>query len=113
MAQFLATAAFDAVYEIRARGRQMREAVAGIPQLTMRQRDCVVLAAQGKSDTQAAKLLGVSSDTVHQHLEAAKHRYGVATRAELIVRVLFDGQIPFEAILGDRRGTGMLSTGLT
>lgn len=99
MAQYVATAAFDAVHQIRARGHDVQEVANGIPHLTSRQRDCILLAARGKSDTEAAKLLGISSDTVHQHLEAAKHRYHVATRAELIVRVLFDGQIPFEAIL--------------
>ena len=99
MAQFAATAGFDALHEIHARGAQTQDTAVGIPQLTMRQRECILLAAKGKSDTQAAKLLGISSDTIHQHLEAAKHRYGVATRAELIVRVLFDGQIPFEAVL--------------
>jgi len=39
-----------------------------------------VLAAQGKSDTDAGVLLGISNQTVHQHIETAKRRYGVATR---------------------------------
>lgn len=67
--------------------------------LTQRQFDCLVLAAQGKSDWHIAQLLGISADTVHQHIEAAKRRYGVASRTQLVVRALFDSQITFADII--------------
>jgi LuxR family quorum-sensing system transcriptional regulator CciR len=70
-----------------------------IPRLSARQLDCVMLAARGKSDTDAGQLLGISGQTVHQHVEAAKRRYGVATRAQLIVHALFDSQLAYEDIL--------------
>jgi LuxR family quorum-sensing system transcriptional regulator CciR len=69
------------------------------PHLSNRQLECIVLAARGKSDTDAGQLLGISNQTVHQHIEAAKRRYGVATRVQLIVLTLFDRQLAFEDIL--------------
>ena len=54
-----------------------------------------MLAAQGKSDWHIGQLLGLSSDTAHQHIETAKRRYGVASRTQLVVRALFDQQITF------------------
>jgi LuxR family quorum-sensing system transcriptional regulator CciR len=67
--------------------------------LTTRQLDCVVLVARGKSDWEAAKILGLSQDTVHQHVETAKRKYGVATRTQLVIRALFDNQLGFEEVI--------------
>lgn len=67
--------------------------------LTPRQLDCLVLVGQGKSDTDTAQLLGLSRDTVHQHIETAKHRLNVASRQQLVARALFDGLITFRDIL--------------
>jgi len=69
------------------------------PRLTPRQLDCLVLAAGGKSDWHAGQLLGISDQTVHQHIEEAKRRYGVATRLQLVVRALFDGHLTFRDIV--------------
>ncbi|HVV29191.1 MAG TPA: helix-turn-helix transcriptional regulator [Rhizomicrobium sp.] len=60
------------------------------PQLTPRQRDCVVLVARGKSDWEIGRLLGISECTVHKHVEDAKRRFGVSTRIQLVVQALFD-----------------------
>ena len=65
------------------------------PQLTPRQRDCVALVAQGKSDWEVGKLLGISESTVHKHIEDAKRRFGVSTRIQLVVRSLFDAKLSF------------------
>ena len=65
------------------------------PQLTPRQRDCVVLVAQGKSDWEIGQLLGISESTVHKHIEDAKRRFGVSTRIQLVVRSLFDARLSF------------------
>jgi LuxR family quorum-sensing system transcriptional regulator CciR len=67
--------------------------------LTSRQLDCVVLVARGKSDWEAAQLLGLAQDTVHQHVETAKRKYGVATRTQLVIRALFDNQLGFEDVI--------------
>jgi LuxR family quorum-sensing system transcriptional regulator CciR len=69
------------------------------PQLTRRQLDCVVLAGRGKSDRDVAQILGISDQTVHQHMEEAKRRYDVATRMQLIVRVLYDNHVVFGDLL--------------
>jgi LuxR family quorum-sensing system transcriptional regulator CciR len=69
------------------------------PQLTPRQRDCVVLVAQGKSDWEIGQLLGISESTVHKHIEDAKRRYCVSTRIQLVVRALFDARLTFADVM--------------
>lgn len=69
------------------------------PLLTDRQRDCVLLVARGKSDSVIAQLLNISPATVNEHIECAKRRYSVATRTQLIVRVLFRGEIWFADVM--------------
>ena len=72
------------------------------PRLTPRQRDCMVLAAQGKSDWEIGKLLGISESTVHKHIEDAKRRFGVSTRIQLVVRGLAEAKLSFADILGGK-----------
>ena len=55
----------------------------------------MVLAGRGKSDRDVGQILGISDQTVHQHMEAAKRKYEVATRMQLVVRALFDSQLAF------------------
>jgi LuxR family quorum-sensing system transcriptional regulator CciR len=92
-AHHLACFAFEAA-------RRLQGAKTGPPPaLTQRQLDCIVLVARGKSNWVAGQLLGLSDQTVHKYVEAAKARYGVATRTELVVRALNDGQISFADVL--------------
>jgi LuxR family transcriptional regulator, quorum-sensing system regulator CciR len=103
-AQYLACFAFEAA-------RRLKLKLAGDdppdgPRLTQRQLDCLVLAARGKSNWVAGQLLGLSDGTVHKYLEAAKRRYGVSTRTELVVRALYDGQLAFSDVMGDTRQGG-------
>ncbi len=102
-AQYLACFAFEAARRLQLAGHhgetdQVR--------LTQRQLDCLVLAARGKSNWVAGQLLGLSEGTVHKYLEAAKRRYNVSSRTELVVRALYDGQISFADVMGDRRQDG-------
>lgn len=91
-AQALGSFAFEAARGLRPGGQsRWLEPVA----LSGRQRDCVLLAAQGKSDTTIAQLLGLKPRTINEHIEAAKRRYGVATRAQLVVQALLRGEIWF------------------
>lgn len=69
-----------------------------VPLLSPRHVDCIALVAAGLGDTQIAALLGLSQDTVHQHIRDAMRRYGVFKRTALVFRALFDGQICFQAI---------------
>jgi len=68
------------------------------PVLTDRQRDCVLLAARGKTDWETGQLLNVSEETVACHIKHACERYGVYKRSSLMIRTLFDGTITFSDI---------------
>ena len=67
--------------------------------LSDRQRDCVIWAARGKSDWEISQILGISHETVIQHLKQARQRYGVSKRTMLAVSALFDGTISFIDVL--------------
>jgi LuxR family quorum-sensing system transcriptional regulator CciR len=96
-AQYLACFAFEAARRLK-RAAEQQDAADG-PRLTQRQLDCLVLVARGKSNWVAGQLLGLSEQTVHKYVEAAKRRYGVSTRTELVVRALYDGQLSFGDVL--------------
>ena len=67
--------------------------------LSQRQRDCLVQVARGKSDGVIAELLGLRPRTVNEYVEAAKRRYVVATRQQLVVKALFRSEISFSEVL--------------
>ena len=69
------------------------------PALSPRQKQCLELAAQGKSDWAISRILGVSESTVHHHMITTLRKMGVATRAQAIVKALFQGDIRFLDIL--------------
>ncbi len=98
-AHYVGSFAFEAarrLVQLRASKKKGRTVVATErPKLTRRQLDCVVLAGRGKSDRDVAQILGISDQTVHQHIEDAKRKYDVATRMQLVVRALFDSQLAF------------------
>jgi DNA-binding CsgD family transcriptional regulator len=71
----------------------------GPVQLTDRKRECVIWAARGKSDWEIARILGISDQTVIEHLKHARERYGVGRRTLLAVHALFDGTIGFLDVL--------------
>ena len=92
-AHYVGARAFDAAEALL----KAAPAIVG-PQLTPRQRDCVALVAQGKSDWEVGQLLGISESTVHKHIEDAKRRFGVSTRIQLVVRSLFDAKLSFSEV---------------
>jgi DNA-binding CsgD family transcriptional regulator len=61
--------------------------------LSARERQCLELAACGKSDWAISQLLNISEHTVHKHIEAAKRRLGVATRVQAIVWAAYRHEI--------------------
>jgi len=69
-----------------------------VPVLTDRQRDCVVLMAQGKTDREIAIMLGISRETVTTHITAACERYGIFKRQLLVTLTLYDGTLTFDDV---------------
>ena len=91
MAQSVGVFAFEAARKLVRREQ-------GIPhfepvRLTHRQLECIVLVARGKTDWEIGKILGISEETVKQHLKDARERYDVPKRVQVIIRALFDCQI--------------------
>jgi LuxR family quorum-sensing system transcriptional regulator CciR len=54
--------------------------------------------AQGKTDWEISKILGLKEDSITKVINAARRRYDVANRTELVVAALFDGQISFNTV---------------
>ena len=55
----------------------------GDPPLSARERDLVVLVAQGRSDAQIASQLFISVSTVRSHLDRIRDKTGCRRRADL------------------------------
>ncbi len=63
------------------------EQVAGVTkhaQLTQRERELLILLAEGTTQAAAANRLDLSISTINQHLRAARSKLGVGTTAEAI-----------------------------
>jgi LuxR family transcriptional regulator, quorum-sensing system regulator CciR len=96
LAQLVGAFAFEAARRLR----NMRAGDADPPpQLTDRQRDCVIWVARGQSDWEIARILDLSPETVTEYLKRARERYGVCKRTLLTVHTLFDGTISFTDVL--------------
>lgn len=86
-------------------------ALPSAPMLSERERECLELAAQGKSDWDISQMLGISESTVHKHVESAKRRLGVSTRIQAVVWAVQHREICFgdvgqsSSILRTRRST--------
>ncbi len=98
-AQALGCFAFEAARRTLREKQELSENYVVPAPLTDRQRDCVLFAARGKSDSVIAQLLDIRPSTVNEHIEAAKRRYSVATRTQLIVRALFGSEISFSEVI--------------
>ncbi len=78
---------------------------AGTATLSDRQRECLLWAARGKTAVETGIILGISAETVVQHLKVARERYDVHCRQSLILCALYDGLIGFDDIFR-WRGSG-------
>jgi len=93
--QIIGPFAFHAAHRIVTNGalRPVR-----VVRLHPRQRECVVLAGQGKSNGVIAQILGLRPSTVKSYLEDARRRYDVSSKAQLIVAATLDGEINLSEI---------------
>ncbi len=69
---------------------------AGRRHLSRRQLQCLQLLAAGKSDWEIGRILGLSVETVHDYVKAARAAYDVVTRTQLVVLGLRDAWISFD-----------------
>ncbi len=67
--------------------------------LSRRERECLELTGQGKSDWVIGQILGISERTAHNHVERAKKRLGVASRTQAVVKALFRHLISFGDVI--------------
>lgn len=94
-ARLVGTMAFDS-----ARALLDTDKLVNVPvPLSPRQIDCIALVAQGKSDWEIAQILSLGRDTVHEYVEAARRRYGVRRRTQLVLRAVRDGHLNIEALV--------------
>lgn len=97
MAQLVGSFAFQAA---RAMVLRMRSLPDELPvQLTSRQLECIVLVARGKTDWEIGKILGISEETVKQHIADARMKYDVPKRIQVVMRAIFDGRVPISEML--------------
>lgn len=96
VAQLAGNFAFEAARRLWT-GRGHRAAGMAHP-LTDRQRDCALWVARGKGDWEISRILGLSQETVAQHVSQACQRYEVNKRTLLVTRTLFDGTLTFTDI---------------
>ncbi len=69
----------------------MREEQPQPPPLTPREIECTRWAAEGKTDHEAARIIGISERTARFHIDNARRKFGVATRIQLIVKLIREG----------------------
>ena len=61
------------------------------PPLSPRERECTRWVAEGKRDCEIATIVGIKYGTVRFHVNNAMHKHGVATRMQLVVKLLREG----------------------
>lgn len=95
LAQFIGATAFASARRLSGIRRPDRDR----PRLSGRQRDCIYWAARGKSAWEISRILGISHETVIQHLKEARFRYGVDKSGQLAIHALYDGAFTFIDVL--------------
>lgn len=63
----------------------------GAAMLSRRENECVSLVADGKTDGEIGLILNISERTSRFHIDNARRKFGVATRIQLIVRLIREG----------------------
>lgn len=61
--------------------------------LTGRQREALSFMAQGKTDWEIGKILGISEKTANRHCESAKRQLGVTTRTHAVAVAVHNGWV--------------------
>jgi DNA-binding CsgD family transcriptional regulator len=61
------------------------------PNLSARERDCLVYVAQGMNDADIAAKLAIAQSTAHFYVEKAKRKLGAKTRAQAVAHLIAAG----------------------
>lgn len=69
------------------------------PHLSQRERDCLRLVANGKTDWEISVILGISVETARQYVKRARSAYDVVSRTQLVVLALRDSWLWIEEAL--------------
>ena len=67
--------------------------------LTEREREIVILLGHDKSEKEIARILGISPDTVNDHLKHARQRFGVRKSTLLVICGLITGSITWSDLI--------------
>ena len=79
---FIANYAVGAILQRRCSSRRSRDV------LSPREHECLLWAAEGKTDWEIATILGISKPTVAKHILAAREKLGAVTKAHAIAVAL-------------------------
>lgn len=63
------------------------------PELTTREKECLLWTCKNKSAWEIGKILNISEHTVNFHLNNARKKYGVSNKFHLVVKAIADGVI--------------------
>lgn len=85
---FAGLEALARMHELGLQGDQGR-----VPPFSPRERECLHWIVAGKSDWEIGQILSISEKTVNTHVERAKHKLGVTSRAQVIVAAMRHGLI--------------------
>jgi LuxR family transcriptional regulator, quorum-sensing system regulator CciR len=95
-AQMIGVWGFEAARRIQERRRDFKPV-----KLSRRQLQCMILAARGNSDWSIGQQLGISKETVSEHIDKVRAAYGVASRVQMTTRALYEGIFCFADVLDD------------
>jgi len=90
------------LFESAARLGNVHRPPVEMPHLSRRERECLELVGQGKSDWEISRILGISAHTVHTYVASAMRRFKVSTRQQALVCALAWHQISFGDVLRAR-----------
>jgi LuxR family quorum sensing-dependent transcriptional regulator len=84
----------------------LKDAARRSPGLTAREAEVLSWIAEGKSDWQIGKILGISRKTVNYHIENVKRKFGVASRIQALMAALASAAFAPGAGGGSSRSQG-------
>jgi len=76
------------------------------PHLSRREIECLRLVALGKTDWEAASILGIGVETARHYVKRARAAYDVVSRTQLVVHGLRDDWLTFEDAIPPSGGMG-------